>query len=130
MEMKIEEIKEAVWQLKKDKALALVKEALEEGLDPVEILQAGVIAGLQVVGQKFGAKEYFLAELVMGGKVAEPCIELITPHLPESAEGRPGTVVIGAESKETSTRSAMAWSRRNWSWRALRFINWASISPA
>jgi 5-methyltetrahydrofolate--homocysteine methyltransferase len=96
MEMKIEEIKEAVWQLKKDKAIALVKQALEEGLNPVEILQSGVIAGLQVVGEKFGAKEYFLAELVMGGKVSEPCIELITPHLPESVEGRLGTVVIGA----------------------------------
>ncbi len=94
--MSIEEIKQAVWQLKKDQALNLVKQALEEGLDPVEILQKGVIAGLQVVGQKFGAKEYFLAELVMGGKVAEPCIDLINPHLPPSAEGKLGTVVIGA----------------------------------
>ena len=90
------EIGESVLTYQPKKAEELTKQALEEGLNPVEILQAGVISGLQVVGQKFGAKEYFLAELVMGGKVAEPCIELITPHLPESAEGRLGTVVIGA----------------------------------
>src|SRR3990172_1619061 len=94
--MTIEDIKQAVWQLKKDKAIALVKEGLAAGLDPLEMLQAGVIAGLRIVGDKFGAKEYFLAELVMGGKVAEPCIELIKPHLPPNAEGKQGTVVIGA----------------------------------
>jgi 5-methyltetrahydrofolate--homocysteine methyltransferase len=101
--MSIEEIKKAVWQLKKDEAIALVKKGLEEGLDPVEMLQGGIIAGLQVVGQKFGAGEYFLAELVMGGKVSEPCIDLINPHLPPSAEGKVGTVVIGAVTGDLHT---------------------------
>jgi 5-methyltetrahydrofolate--homocysteine methyltransferase len=101
--MSIEDIKKAVWQLKKDEAYALVQQGLEEGLDPVAMLQDGVIAGLQVIGQKFGAKEYFLAELVMGGKVAEPCIDLINPHLPPSVEGKPGTVVIGAVTGDLHT---------------------------
>lgn len=96
MSVTIQEIYDAVWQLKKGKALELVTQGLQEGLDPVEMLQQGVIAGLRVVGEKFGAKEYFLAELVMGGKVAEPCIEAIKPHLPPNAEGKQGTVVIGA----------------------------------
>ncbi|MBI4514898.1 MAG: cobalamin B12-binding domain-containing protein [Deltaproteobacteria bacterium] len=96
MSVTIQEIYDAVWQLKKSKAFELVTRGLQAGLDPVEMLQKGVIAGLRVVGDKFGAKEYFLAELVMGGKVAEPCIELIKPHLPPNAEGKQGTVVIGA----------------------------------
>lgn len=96
MSVTIQEIYDAVWQLKKSKALDLVKNGLAEGLDPVDMLQKGVIAGLRVVGDKFGAKEYFLAELVMGGKVAEPCIELIKPHLPPNVEGKQGVVVIGA----------------------------------
>ena len=68
----VEAIREAVWKLDKKKAYDLVQRGLEEGLDPVAMLQGGVIAGLQVVGEKFGAREYFLAELVMGGKVSEP----------------------------------------------------------
>jgi len=92
----IEAIREAVWKLKKKEAIALVTEGLAEGLDPTAMLKEGVIAGLQEVGRKFGAGEYFLAELVMAGKVGEPCIELITPHLPPNAEGKKGTVVIGA----------------------------------
>ncbi len=96
MAVTIDEIHDAVWRLQKAKAFDLVKQGLAEGLDPVEMLQKGVIAGLRVVGAKFGAKEYFLAELVMGGKVAEPCIDLIKPHLPPNVEGKQGTVVIGA----------------------------------
>jgi methanogenic corrinoid protein MtbC1 len=96
MSVTIQEIYDAVWQLKKNKAIELVKNGIAEGLDPVEMLQKGVIAGLRVVGDKFGAKEYFLAELVMGGKVAEPCIEILKPYLPPNVEGKQGTVVIGA----------------------------------
>jgi 5-methyltetrahydrofolate--homocysteine methyltransferase len=96
MSVSIEDIKEAVWKLQKQKAYDLVQQGLEQGLDPVAMLKSGVIAGLQTVGAKFGAGEYFLAELVMSGKVAEPCIELINPHLPPNAEGRQGKVVIGA----------------------------------
>ncbi len=96
MSVTVEAIKEAVWKLQKQKAHDLVQQGLEEGLDPVAMLKGGVIAGLQTVGAKFGAGEYFLAELVMSGKVAEPCIDLINPHLPPNEEGTQGTVVIGA----------------------------------
>jgi 5-methyltetrahydrofolate--homocysteine methyltransferase len=96
MSVSVEAIKEAVWKLQKQKAHDLVQQGLEEGLDPVAMLKGGVIAGLQTVGAKFGAGQYFLAELVMSGKVAEPCIDLINPHLPPNAEGTQGSVVIGA----------------------------------
>ena len=94
--MEIKEIKEVFVKLESDKTTGLVKKALEEGLDPVTVLQEGVIAGLQEVGNKFGAGEYFLAELMMAGKLGESCIGLITPHLPEATGARKGVVVIGA----------------------------------
>ncbi len=96
MSVTIEEIREAVWTLKKQQAYDLVEQGLEEGLDPVAMLKQGVIAGLQEVGARFSAGEYFLAELVMSGKVAEPCIDLINPHLPPNVDGMKGKVVIGA----------------------------------
>jgi methanogenic corrinoid protein MtbC1 len=96
MSVTVEAIKDAVWKLQKQKAHDLVQQGLEEGLDPVAMLKGGVIAGLQIVGAKFGAGEYFLAELVMSGRVAEPCIDLINPHLPPNEQGSQGTVVIGA----------------------------------
>jgi methanogenic corrinoid protein MtbC1 len=94
--MSIEEIKKEFVALNKDKTVALVNQALEEGLDPVKILQEGITGGLQAVGKKFGEGEYFLAELMMAGKLGEACIEILTPHLPETAGPKKGVVVIGA----------------------------------
>jgi 5-methyltetrahydrofolate--homocysteine methyltransferase len=94
--MSIEEIKKEFVALNNDKTAALLNQAIEEGLDPVQILQEGIIAGLQAVGKKFGEGEYFLAELMMAGKLGEACIETITPHLPETSGPKKGVVVIGA----------------------------------
>ncbi len=93
--MNIAEIAQAVDALDKDKAVALVNEALEKGLDPVAIMQEGVVAGLKTIGDKFGAGEYFLAELMIGAKVSEACIAIISPHLPKDAGPKRGVVVLG-----------------------------------
>jgi len=79
-----------------DGAADEVTKALEAGLDPVELLRAGVIRGLERIGEKFEAGEYFLPELMMGGELAEKCIALIDPFLPEDAGASEGVVVIGA----------------------------------
>ena len=94
--MTISEIVKEFVAINKDKTVALVKQAIDDGLDPVKILQEGIISGLQEVGRKFGTGEYFLAELMMAGKLGEACIEMITPHLPETAGPKKGVVVIGA----------------------------------
>ena len=79
-----------------DAAVDEVKKALEAGGDPVELLKEGVIRGLEVIGRKFETKEYFLPELMMGGELAEKCIALIDPYLPEDRGPSKGVVVIGA----------------------------------
>ncbi len=94
--MDIKEISKEFFALNRDSTMYLVKTAIEQGLDPIEILQQGIIAGLQAVGKKFESGEYFLAELMMAGKLGESCIEIITPHLPEQTGAKKGVVVIGA----------------------------------
>lgn len=94
----IEEIAELIADLD-DEAEELVQECIDAGLDPVEVLKGGVVKGLEKIGELFEAKEYFLAELMVGGELAENCIKIIDPHLPETSDGeRQGTVVIGAVS--------------------------------
>jgi len=93
--MNAAEIAERVANLD-DAATAEVSKALDAGLDPVELLRAGVIRGLGLIGEKFEAGEYFLSERMMGGELAEQCIALIDPHLPEDAGSSEGVVVIGA----------------------------------
>jgi len=94
--MGIKEIAKELEAIRSDNTIALVTKALEDGLDPVEILQDGIIVGLQAVGKKFESGEYFLAELMMAGKLGATCMELVTPHLPETGGTTKGVVVIGA----------------------------------
>lgn len=94
--MDITQIKDTFVKLQSDETKNHVQAALDEGLDPVEILQNGIIAGLKEVGKKFEEEEYFLAELMMAGKLGEACIEIITPHMPENAGASKGVVVLGA----------------------------------
>ena len=90
--MDLNEISQAVENLEKDKALELVQKALDEGVNPPDIINSGIVPGLQGVGKKFETEEYFLAELMMGGKVSQACIELVEPHLPDTGGASKGHV--------------------------------------
>jgi methylmalonyl-CoA mutase cobalamin-binding domain/chain len=70
--------------------------ALAGGEDPLILLQEGVIRGLERIGEKFEAEEYFLPELMVGGQIAEQCIAVISPHLPKDRGAPRGVMVIGA----------------------------------
>lgn len=94
--MSIDEILQAVAELEDDRAIDLVKEAIDKGLDAREILDNGVLAGLKEIGNRFAADEYFLAELAIGGKLVDQCIAILDPHLPAVKGPTRGKVVIGA----------------------------------
>ncbi len=94
--MDLNEISQAVEALQKDKSLELVQKAIDEGVDPPKIINEGIVPGLQGVGKKFETEEYFLAELMMGGKVSQACMDLVEPHLPDSGSASSGTVILGA----------------------------------
>jgi 5-methyltetrahydrofolate--homocysteine methyltransferase len=79
-----------------NQATSAVEKALSEGEEPVDLLQQGVIRGLEIVGEKFESQDYFLPELITGGKITEACIALINPHLPRDQSATLGVVVIGA----------------------------------
>jgi len=80
----MEILKEAVVEMQEDKALALTKQYLEEGADPVELFGAYQSA-LEEIGRRFEQKIYFIPELIMSGEIMNAASELIKPHLTETA---------------------------------------------
>jgi methylmalonyl-CoA mutase cobalamin-binding domain/chain len=96
-----EDISERLTQALKDgeadDAEAVALEALEKGLDPLEIISTVMIPALTEVGRQFQAGEIFLPELMMAGEAAER----VTRHMEAAiaAQGRTteplGVVVIG-----------------------------------
>ena len=88
-------LKDAVVEMQEDKALALTKQYLEEGADPVELFGAYQSA-LEVIGKRFEEKIYFIPELIMSGEIMKAASELIKPHLPETSEsgGKIGKILM------------------------------------
>lgn len=89
------QLQQAVISGKSQVALTLSEQALSEGLSPVEILNQGLIAGLDVVGVKFKKGEYYLPQVLLSAKAMKTALELIEPLISKTGAKPIGTFVIG-----------------------------------
>ena len=58
-----------------EEAVILTKRAIASGLSGNEILQKGLIPGINTVGRRFAEGEYYLPELLMSGESHGRCRE-------------------------------------------------------
>ena len=81
-------------------AVKASREALEAGLSAADILHSGLMAGADVVGDKFETGEYFLPRLMLAGKALKAAMAEIEPKLKEeyasgeAEQGDTGVVVL------------------------------------
>ncbi len=75
--------------------LELVKEALDQGVAANEILNKGLIAGMDIVGDKMENEDMFIPEVLMAAKVMRACVEMLKPLLGEQETVARAQVVIG-----------------------------------
>ena len=74
----------------------LVEQALTEGLSPQTILQEGLMAGMNIVGQKFKEGEVFVPEVLVAARAMNMGMEALKPYLIQEGEtAARGKVVIG-----------------------------------
>jgi 5-methyltetrahydrofolate--homocysteine methyltransferase len=77
-------------------AVETAKAALAVGLDPLACINNGLTEGMNRVGELFASGEYFLPDLVIGGKAMESAMEVLEPALLDDQERKViGKVVIG-----------------------------------
>ena len=75
-------------------------DALEAGVDPLAILNDGLMAGADVVGKKFETGEYFLPQLMLAGRALNAAMVVVEPILQEkyaedpSVQSDTGVVVM------------------------------------
>ena len=81
--------------LKEPEAVAFVEKALEEAVDPMDLLGQAKEA-MNIVGQRFASDEYFIPDLVFSGVILKRIITILEPHLKkDKEEERLGKVIIG-----------------------------------
>jgi 5-methyltetrahydrofolate--homocysteine methyltransferase len=67
-------------ELEREKLLSEVNERLNQKEDPLKIFEE-CKQGMELVGEKYKNKEYFLAELMLSGDLFREAMELIEPYL-------------------------------------------------
>lgn len=68
---------------------------LSAGIDPLEIINQGLIAGMNVVGARFKSGEMFVPEVLMAAKSMAAGIEIAKPLIADKDMASVGSVLIG-----------------------------------
>jgi corrinoid protein of di/trimethylamine methyltransferase len=68
---------------------------LDSGSEATEILNKGLLPGMDIVGQRFKAAEMFIPEVLRSAKTMHASMEILRPLLSETEAAGSGTVVIG-----------------------------------
>jgi 5-methyltetrahydrofolate--homocysteine methyltransferase len=81
----------------RDDVVEATTEALEQwGQTPAEILQRGLVAGMDMVGEDFRDGILFVPEVLLAAKAMKGAMEILRPLLTDAKDvQRQGTVVIG-----------------------------------
>ncbi len=80
-----------------DRTVAATAEALKAGVEPLAIIDSGLVPGMKIVGEKFSCGEYFLPNLIVSADAMKQAMQLLEPELRSRRQAlkSPGTVVIG-----------------------------------
>lgn len=74
----------------------LAKDALAQGLDPLECVNNGLTKGIQEVGDRFAKGEYFLPELIIGAEAMKLALAVLEPAMVgDQSREVVGRVVLG-----------------------------------
>ena len=86
---------EAVENGKKVKAEEYARQALAEGVDPVDVLGKALIPAMNTVGEKFKNGEYFVPEMLVAARAMKCAMEVLKPSLAKTDYKPIGKVVLG-----------------------------------
>ena len=93
--MLLQEISLQVQSGKAKLVKGLVQQAIDEGMDPNTILNDGLLAGMQVIGEKFKRDEVFVPEVLVAARAMNMGINLLKPLMGTESTKTVGKVCIG-----------------------------------
>jgi len=89
-------VKSCTVNLDVDGIAKAVDTALKAGNSAYSIMMDGMAVGMEEVGNKYEAGEYFLSELIMAGETVREGMQVLVPYLKVENMKTKGTVVIGS----------------------------------
>ena len=96
--MILEEISRELQAGNRKAVTALTQQALDEGLEPAQILKEGLLAGMDVIGEQFKNNEVFVPEVMVAARAMKAGTEILKPLLAGDGATAAGRVCIGTVS--------------------------------
>jgi 5-methyltetrahydrofolate--homocysteine methyltransferase len=91
----LELISTAVIEGDLDEIVDLTEDALDDDLSAEQILNEGLMAGMDYVGVQFKAGDMFVPEVLRSARAMQSSMEILKPLLAESGVPRAGRVLLG-----------------------------------
>ena len=92
---KIQRIADAVEMGTAKQVAVLVMKALNEGCDPTEILNRGMVDAMGVVGEKYRSNEIFVPEMLAAARAMKKGVEILRPYLATGKAASAGKMILG-----------------------------------
>ena len=80
---------------KEDEVRKLTQEAIDGGASARDVLDNGLLAGMDVVGKRFKDGDMFIPEVLLCARTMHAGMDILKPLLSEGDQNGTGTVVIG-----------------------------------
>jgi 5-methyltetrahydrofolate--homocysteine methyltransferase len=80
-----------------EKTAELAQKAIAEGANPLEVINSSLVCAIELVGDKFGKKEYFLPDLMRSANAMKKALDIFEEEISKSGVERKslGKIVIG-----------------------------------
>jgi len=95
MDALLEKIAERLIVGKIDEVKELSQQALDQGTSPRDIIDKGLLAGMDVVGKRFKAGDMFIPEVLLCARCMHGTMDILKPLLSEADSAGVGIYVIG-----------------------------------
>lgn len=93
--MKFPDLTQAVVDGNRSATVRLTQEALDAGVEALEIVEKALVPGMAIVGDRFKKNEVFVPEMLIAARAMKEAMALLEPQLAASGYRPAHTVVIG-----------------------------------
>jgi len=91
----LEDVYSAVIDGKVDDAAAGVEQGLNDGIAVDDILEKGLLAAMDLVGERFGEGDIFIPQVIWSAKAMQAGMDILRPHFTEGQQGKSARIIIG-----------------------------------
>jgi 5-methyltetrahydrofolate--homocysteine methyltransferase len=74
----------------------LTQQAISENIDLGDIIEKGLTEGMEIVGNKFEAKEYYIPDMLASAEAVGAAMDILRPHLARSGVAAKGKVILAS----------------------------------